>query len=186
VKLFLGPVIDTLHFRIESPLTFRRFLYHAEQDDLNALRNLAIHEMQLSNWYAFKIRYIFLPISCLMAGLEKLIISIEIPGFGDRPSEQWDDWDGWKFEGGPLIRRENLTLSGVILDYIFSLQSPNGHLFYFDNDHHEYAQRYPGYIPLWQCQPGHAYHRIFENYYLLGPDVLGVRRGAGEIIDYQE
>ena len=79
-------------------------------------------------------------------------------------------------------------LLGTIPDYIFSSQSLNEHLFCFDNcnEHKNYEKRYPGHTPLWEDRPNHAFHKIFKQYFLLVTEVLGVKRGVHEIINYPE
>lgn len=169
MKLFIIPDIDTLYFPYAANVL--TFLRYTNEDDLRSIRNLALHERHLVSW-TNHLGWcdISRPLSCIMTGLERLMVGVQIASHKNpavlESRERGDNWTGWYFGDGPPNVEEDLVLSGENMNHVFSTQSIDGTLFYFHNEAGpDYSERYPGHVQLNSARLGAPRHEIFRYYY---------------------
>ncbi|KAE8444824.1 hypothetical protein EG329_014179 [Mollisiaceae sp. DMI_Dod_QoI] len=185
MRVYLNPLIDTLYFGpFANEFAFAKFIPYVKTEDLNSLKRLAIHEMHLATWRDGPPWIRFPTIggctSKILAGLERLMIGVEIESEGYRNTAklQPQDWPGWRFGGGPRTAEDDLTLAGASPGLLMSAHSWDGHLFHVASD--GMAAPYPGSIPFSASIDGQPRHKVYKYYYPPDPDRLGLRKKRPE------
>jgi hypothetical protein len=104
VELVIDSAIGTLFFNSDYPRDSGEFIFDVEEDFLKPLRHQAIYETPFSIWNNATYEQLFWCLSCLMMGLERLMLGIEIFRYVDplNPAEPQvrERWMGWEFGGG--------------------------------------------------------------------------------------